>query len=388
MFKDFPNLHPLVVHFPIVLILIGAALQAVLVFKDWPPVRWITLVVMAGGFAGALAASTVFHAMPMGLSPQVSEVFSAHEQYASYALWLSGITLLLGGVGEFFQLRRRAFDILVLVSALAAAGAVSVAGHHGAQLVYIAGVGPQGHLVMKGHHHEHGGAGAMPGMDMGTTHDDDHAAGDQHEEVGPSDHADDRAAPDAASQPPASDMADMPGMGSPNKSARPVKTEAPMPAMSGMDMSAPKNGPRQPQASTKGGMADMPGMKTPSSKKQPPMPKGMDMDGPGKQPAMGAMPGMKGMDMKPASKKKPSKAAPGMSDMGSMPDMPGMAMPSGAKPKTNAPPTGDMKNMPGMEKGQAMPGMDKMPGMSMPNPMDKYRFEDNNPAREQPKKDH
>ena len=70
MFKDFPNLHPLVVHFPIVLILVSAALQAVLVFKDRPPVRWITLAMMAGGFAGALAASTVFHAMPVGLLPQ------------------------------------------------------------------------------------------------------------------------------------------------------------------------------------------------------------------------------------------------------------------------------------------------------------------------------
>lgn len=41
MFSDFPNLHPLVVHLPIVLILLAAALQALLVFKDWPQVRWI-----------------------------------------------------------------------------------------------------------------------------------------------------------------------------------------------------------------------------------------------------------------------------------------------------------------------------------------------------------
>ncbi len=386
MFKDFPNLHPLVVHFPIVLILVSAALQAVLVFKDWPPVRWITLVIMAGGFAGALAASTIFHAMPMGLSPQVADVFSAHEQYASYALWLSGITLLLGGVGEFFQLRRRAFDILVLVAALTAAGAVSVAGHHGAQLVYIAGVGPQGHLVMKGHHHEHSAAGAMPGMDMGTTHEDDHASeapADGHDDHG-------KTAPEAAGQPSASNMAEMPGMSNSNKAAGSAQANAPMPGMSGMDMSAPEKGRRQPQASAKSAMADMPGMKMPGSNKQPPMPKGMDMNGPNKQPAMGAMPGMKGMDMKPASKKKPSKATSGMSDMGmgNMSDMSGMAMPGSSKPKPSALPAGDMKKMPGMEKGQDMPGMGSMPGMSMPNSMDKYRFEDNNPAREQPKKDH
>ena len=374
MFKGFPNLHPLVVHFPIVLILISAALQAVLVFKDWPPVRWITLAIMAGGFAGALAASTVFHAMPMGLSPKAADVFSDHEKYASYALWLSGITLLLGGVGEFFQLRRRAFDILVLVAALAAAGSVSVAGHHGAQLVYIAGVGPQGHMVMKGDHHEHGGAEAMPDMEMGAkgaAHDDGDHDADAH-----------ATAPDAASQPASSKMADMPGMSSSNKTASPAKAEAPMPGMSGMDMSAPKKSSRPTQSSPKSGMSAMPGMDMPGPKKQPSMPKGMNMNGSNKQPAM------EGMNMKPAGRKKPAKATPAMSDMGNMSDMPGMAMPSGQKPKPNAPPMNDVKNMPGMEKGQAMPGMGSMPGMNMPNPMDKYRFEDNNPAREQPKKDH
>lgn len=66
MFSDFPNLHPLVVHLPIVLLLLSAGLQALNVYKDWPPVKWITMAVMAGGFLGALAASTVFHAMPMG----------------------------------------------------------------------------------------------------------------------------------------------------------------------------------------------------------------------------------------------------------------------------------------------------------------------------------
>jgi hypothetical protein len=47
-----------------------------------------------------------------------------------------------------------------------------------------------------------------------------------------------------------------------------------------------------------------------------------------------------------------------------------------------------MKDMPGMEKGQAMPATGTMPGMSMPaNPMDKFRFEDNNPGRNKPKTD-
>ena len=124
-------------------------------------------------------------------------------------------------MAEFWQRRRRAFDALVLLAALAAAGAVSVAGHHGAQLVYIAGVGPQGHLVMNGHHHEH-----EHGIDTDAAdaaHDDHHHDGatpaDDHDHDHDADaHAEDehRAAPGAASQPAASKMTDMPGMSVPN----------------------------------------------------------------------------------------------------------------------------------------------------------------------------
>jgi uncharacterized membrane protein len=347
MFSDFPNLHPLVVHFPIVLVLLAAALQAVLVFREWPPVRWITLVVMAGGFAGALAASTTFHAMPMGLAPRAAAVFAAHEKFASYTLWLSGITLLLRSVGEYFKLQRRAYEILVLGFALAAAGALSVAGHRGAQLVYVEGVGPQGHLVMKGNHHDDGDAAAMPGMEM--------EAGGHADKQGADDHHED-AAPEQSSP-----------------------TEKPHPAgMSGMDMSGPK--PARPAAKS-GAMPAMPGMKMPAAKTSQKMPQGMKMTHPAspsqreEQPAMNNMPGMKGQ---PALAKKPSRTQPGMADM---PDMPGMKSSPAAQP---TPAMGNMANMPGMGKGQATPATGSMPDMAMPNPLDKFRFKDNNPARTQP----
>ncbi len=42
MFSDFPNLHPLVVHFPIVLILLSVVLQGILLFKDYYQIKWVT----------------------------------------------------------------------------------------------------------------------------------------------------------------------------------------------------------------------------------------------------------------------------------------------------------------------------------------------------------
>ena len=384
MFSDFPNLHPLVVHLPIVLLLLSAALQALLVYKDWPPVKWITMGVMAGGFLGALAASTVFHALPAGLAPRAAAVFAAHEQFASYTLWLSGITLLLAGIGKYFQIERRAYEVLVLVSAVATAGVLSVAGHRGAQLVYVEGVGPQGRLLDKSH--GHGGGEAMPGMDMEADgHKEEEGADDHHPDEAPA-----AAGPQATTKKPASQ--EMQGMDMDGKATPKQRRNAARGQMAGMDMANTPPARSARPASRAAAMPDMPGMKMPASKSPQSMPKGMDMSRSAKPKQMQEMPGMEnmsGMNKPAAGPKKPAKGKSemeGMSGMGNMADMPGMESPNPKQPSQNKPPMGNMNDMPGMKKGQAMPAMGTMPGMSMPaSPMDKFRFEDNNPARNKPK---
>jgi uncharacterized membrane protein len=383
MFSDFPNLHPLVVHLPIVLLLLSAGLQALNVYKDWPPVKWITMGVMAGGFLGALAASTIFHAMPMGLAPRAAAVFEAHEKFASYTLWLAGITLLLAGIGAFFKIQRRAYEVLVLVSAVATAGVLSVAGHRGAQLVYVEGVGPQGRLLDKSH--GHGGGETMPGMEMeADTHD---------EAAGTDDHAKDQAPasphPDAA---PGS--AAMPGMEMSTPASGKKGSRTSPGTMDNMDMPAGQPADQSRPTAPKSAMKSMPSMNMPASKSTQPMPAGMDMSRPAKQKSMSDMPGMAdmpGLSKPPAGARMPAKAksgSEGMSGMGNMADMPGMKTASPKKSAQPMPAMGNMKDMPSMEKGQAMPATGTMPGMSMPaNPMDKFRFEDNNPARNKPRTD-
>ena len=385
MFSDFPNLHPLVVHLPIVLLLLSAALQALLVYKDWPPVKWITMGVMAGGFMGALAASTVFHALPTGLAPRAAAVFAAHEQFASYTLWLSGITLLLAGIGKYFKIERRAYEVLVRVSAVATAGVLSVAGHRGAQLVYVEGVGPQGRLLDKSH--GHGGREAMPGMDM---EEDEHK-----EEEGVEDHQNEPPAPtgpQTTTEKPASQ--EMQGMDMGSKATPKQRSNVAPGQMGDMDMAGSRPARQARPASRANAMPDMPGMKMPASKSPQPMPKGMDMSRPAEPKQMEAMAGMEnmsGMNKPAAGPKKPAKGKSemeGMSGMGNMADMPGMEAPNPKQPSQNKPPMGNMKDMPGMKKGQVMPAMSTIPGMSMPaSPMDKFRFEDNNPARNKPRTD-
>lgn len=313
MFKEFPSLHPLVVHFPIVLILLAAALQVVLAWKDLKQIKWVTLVIMAGAFFSSLAASTIFHAEPSADAPKAAlEMFEAHEKYAQLTLWMSGITFLLKSIGVFFKINRRSFEIIVLIAAIIAAVFLSIAGHHGAKLTHVAGVGPMGKYLMKGH-----GEGG--------------------------------------------DMEDMKDMDMKNDTS--MKMTDTMPGMSNMD--------------------NMPGidkMKMDSSMNM----KDMDMPGMDKTTGMKDMKGMK--NMKGMDKMKNMKNIPGMDNMKDMKDM---KMDSSMNIK-------DMNNMPGMDKMKMdssmnmkdmnnMSGMDKM-NMPMKNPMDTFRFSDNNPARKKAKK--
>lgn len=166
MFKEFPSLHPLAVHFPIVLILLAATLQAVLVWKDLKQIKWVTLVIMGGAFFSSLAASTVFHAEPSADAPKAAlKIFEQHEKYAQLTLWMSGITFLLKSIGMFFKINRRSFEIIVLIAAIIAAVFLSIAGHHGARLTHVAGVGPMGRYLMKGHG-EDGNMDDTKNMDM------------------------------------------------------------------------------------------------------------------------------------------------------------------------------------------------------------------------------
>lgn len=317
MFKDFPSLHPLAVHFPIVLILLAAALQAVLVWKDLKQIKWVTLAIMAGGFFSSLAASTIFHAEPSADAPRAAlEIFEQHEKYAQLTLWMSGITFLLKGIGVFFRINRRSFEIIVLIAAIIAAVFLSIAGHHGARLTHIAGVGPMGKYLMK----EHGAGGNMEGMDMKS----------------------DSAMQMTDTMPGMNNMDNMPGMDK-------------MKLDSSMNMKDMKN-MNMPGMDKNTGMKDMKGMK--------------NMKGMGKMNEMKNMPDMDNMkDMKDMK----MDSSMNMNDMNNMPGMDKMKMDSSMNMK-------DMKNMdmPRMSN-MKMPAKNPMDTLQFPdnNPARKKIYKQN-----------
>ncbi len=148
-FSQFPNLHPLVVHFPIVLLLLAVLSQLTGLFVFRYELSYVTLVLLALGFLGAILATTLFHAHPGGLPEKIHEVFEKHESFAEWTIWLSGIGFGAKLISHFFLKRKLIPELIVLLILLGSAFTVSVTGHLGSQMVHIDAVGVQGHYLEK-----------------------------------------------------------------------------------------------------------------------------------------------------------------------------------------------------------------------------------------------
>ncbi|MEO5978619.1 MAG: hypothetical protein ABIS36_17460 [Chryseolinea sp.] len=151
---DFPTLHPLIVHFAIVLIIVAAALQLLNLILIKKEIAWITAAILLIGVLAAWMAGENFHPHTHGISDHAKMVLEQHDKWADWTIYTGIIALILQMANLFvFKTKRWAMTIIAVV--LVASGySVSCAGHFGAQLVHIEGIGPQGkYLEMEHHNH-------------------------------------------------------------------------------------------------------------------------------------------------------------------------------------------------------------------------------------------
>ncbi|MES2397509.1 MAG: DUF2231 domain-containing protein [Bacteroidota bacterium] len=149
--NDFPSYHPLAVHFPIVLLIIAAIIQIIALFSENKILHFLVAGLTVFGFIGAYVASSILHPHTVPLSPTATELLESHERFASYTIWLSGLASAL----KLFTLfkKKKIIEIITAFILLATAISVSMAGHHGSELVHKFGIGPKGNYLEQNHKH-------------------------------------------------------------------------------------------------------------------------------------------------------------------------------------------------------------------------------------------
>ena len=140
----FPNYHPLIVHFPIVLLIMALLFQFLSFFFFKKEFSWASLILLALGVLATWLSSNPFHAMPGVLSGKAKEIFDTHEKMAAFTWWFALAALLVKIVSHFFLKRKLITEVAVAILLISSAITVSIAGHHGAMLVYMEGIGPMG----------------------------------------------------------------------------------------------------------------------------------------------------------------------------------------------------------------------------------------------------
>jgi len=141
-------LHPAVVHFPIVLILLGTVIAVVAMFASRGVTTRISAIVWALAAAGAIAATWSGEEdedAAENAGPAAKQLFEEHEQWGERARNAAILAALAAGAAAATVNRLPRFSggaaVLTAVVSLAASWCVMEAGHYGGKLVYQHGVG-------------------------------------------------------------------------------------------------------------------------------------------------------------------------------------------------------------------------------------------------------
>ncbi len=153
--QAFPTLHPLVVHFPIVLFPLAMLSHWIERWGQWTTSRF-TFGLLILACVGAWLSLAVFHPHVAGNQPsEVLETLAEHERWADLAFYSGLLALVLKGFAHWQGLIPRLRNLLwwltgvVLVISVVA---VLWTGHEGAYLTHVLGVGPQGKgLILDNH---------------------------------------------------------------------------------------------------------------------------------------------------------------------------------------------------------------------------------------------
>ena len=150
-FNTFPTLHPLIVHFPIVFLIVAFILQILyFIFKN-NSTSWSVLIFITAGAITGIIAAFLWHPHPAELTPRMHEIFETHEHYAFWTIGLAAAALVVKALSHFFFNRKLFVEVIVLLLLIGCTYTVSMAGHLGSQMVHIEDIGPKGRYLETHH---------------------------------------------------------------------------------------------------------------------------------------------------------------------------------------------------------------------------------------------
>lgn len=147
-----PNIHPMLVHFPIALLLVAAlgSLAALFISEKWWDETKNTILYVTGAlftgityYSGTVAADSVF------LPTEAQSVLNEHSDWAVYLLWFFILYSLLRVAFHWLGLfQKKTFKIIALITVLPGLFLVYETAEYGGKMVFGYGVGT-GQLVQQ-----------------------------------------------------------------------------------------------------------------------------------------------------------------------------------------------------------------------------------------------
>lgn len=137
------NIHPLIVHFPIALLLTSVLADLLAPLRPGTALKEVALYLLVLGVIGAVAAGVSGEQAAEAVAhlPDLREAVEQHEDFGTGTIWLF-IALLLSRLymlikGRFVSVLRAAYVVLSLV----AGGLLMATAYSGGSLVYERGAG-------------------------------------------------------------------------------------------------------------------------------------------------------------------------------------------------------------------------------------------------------
>jgi uncharacterized membrane protein len=139
-----PTKHPIVVHFPIILLIISFPFFIIGVFFKKEDFRLLAVITCGVGFLGGMAATYLFHPHPSGLTVTAAKALEYHEFFARTTLIISGIATFTSATTILKTYRYKIIEYITSILLFLSIISVSITGHFGGTLAYVYGIGVDG----------------------------------------------------------------------------------------------------------------------------------------------------------------------------------------------------------------------------------------------------